>query len=68
MQSIMKRKVDPHELSVHEAEMRPAREGIVVMASSKKGHQRLEDFITNDAELASKLKTNYPKEKVWKIK
>ncbi|KAH7954117.1 hypothetical protein HPB49_015636 [Dermacentor silvarum] len=68
MQSIMKRKVDPHELGVLEAEMRPARDGIVVMASSKKGLQRLEDFITNDAELASKLKTKHPKEKNLAIK
>ncbi|KAH7985704.1 hypothetical protein HPB49_026303 [Dermacentor silvarum] len=68
MQSIMKRKVDPHELGVLEAEMRPARDGIVVMASSKKGLQKLEEFITNDAELASKLKTKHPKEKNLEIK
>lgn len=68
MQNIMKRKVDPHKLGVHEAEMRPAREGIVVMASSKTGLQRLEEFITSDAELASKLKTKHPKEKNLEIK
>lgn len=65
---IIKRKVDPHKLGVPEPEMRPGKEGVVIMATTGKGLQRLEDFIRKDEELRTKLKTRKPKSKTLEIK
>lgn len=42
-------------------------EGVVVMASSREGLQRLEDFIEKDEELRAKLKRQ-PKERSFEVK
>ncbi|KAH7961437.1 hypothetical protein HPB52_009055 [Rhipicephalus sanguineus] len=63
IKQMVKRKVDPQRLGVPEPEMRPGKEGIVIMSSSKKGLQRLEEFIKKDDELGKKLKTRQPKGK-----
>ncbi|KAL1443203.1 hypothetical protein MTO96_030397 [Rhipicephalus appendiculatus] len=58
----------PHELGVMETEMRPGKDGVEFMASSRKGLERLEDLIENDDELRAKLKTRQPKGKILEVK
>ncbi|KAH7935223.1 hypothetical protein HPB52_004811 [Rhipicephalus sanguineus] len=48
--------------------MCPGKEGIVIMSSSRKGLQRLEDFIKKDDGLGNKLNTTLPKGKQLEIK
>lgn len=68
IKQMVKRKVDPQRLGVPEPEMRPGKEGIVITSTSKKGLQRLEEFIKQDDELGKKLKTRQPKGKQLEIK
>lgn len=65
---LIKKKVNPQELGVQEPEMRPGKEGVVIMSSSKTGLDRLKDYIANDPELGTKLTTKQPKQKKLEMK
>ncbi|KAL1485846.1 hypothetical protein MTO96_031721 [Rhipicephalus appendiculatus] len=49
-------------------ERRPGKDRVVLMASSRKGLQRLEDFIEQGDELRAKVKTRQPKGKSLEVK
>ncbi|KAH7936352.1 hypothetical protein HPB52_021558 [Rhipicephalus sanguineus] len=68
IQEVIRKKVDPHELGVHEPEIRPGKNGVVITAISKTGLKNLETYIVNDPELCSKMQIQQPKLKRPEVK
>lgn len=68
IQEIIKKNADPHELGVEDPEMRSGRKGVIITATSKQGLSNLEVLIKTDKELANKLTTTKPKEKLLQVK
>ncbi|KAH7982001.1 hypothetical protein HPB52_002583 [Rhipicephalus sanguineus] len=68
IQEVIRKKVDPHELGIHEPEMRPEKNGVVITATSKTGLKNLETYIVNDPELGSKMQIQQPKLKRPEVK
>ncbi|KAH7981907.1 hypothetical protein HPB52_001755 [Rhipicephalus sanguineus] len=68
IQEVIRKKVDPHELGIHEPEMRPGKNGVVITATSKTGLKNLETYIVNDPELGSKMQIQQPKLKRPEVK
>lgn len=59
--SLLRQRVDPLDLGIQEATIRPGREGIVVMTKSKEDSAKILQFIQNDRELR-KVEAKLPKE------
>ncbi|KAH7955550.1 hypothetical protein HPB52_001246 [Rhipicephalus sanguineus] len=68
IQEVIRKKVDPHELGIHEPEMRPGKNGVVITATSKTVLKNLETYIVNDPELGSKMQIQQPKLKRPEVK
>lgn len=64
----LKKRVDPHELGIEDPELRQSRDGVLVLASSKSGLDKLEEYIAKDADLASRLMTKQTKTKSVEVK
>ncbi|KAH7963772.1 hypothetical protein HPB52_022882 [Rhipicephalus sanguineus] len=59
--SLLKQRVDPLDLGIQEATIRPGREGIVVTTKSKENSAKILQFIQNDREMRN-VKAKLPQE------